>query len=364
MTKIVLICVTSQGVLNFRKTLILSMIKNGINVSVIAFDDRFEKDITQIGAHFYCVGGSNRSINPLRMMSIRREYERILRRIKPDIVFCFQLKPNLLGVVAAKKAGVNRIFAMVEGAGEPFTFNSLKWRIIRFFVCKLYKKSLRYVDKVFFLNQDDANEFNSRSLIDKQKAVVTNGIGVDLDYFSFQEFDFDSNDFLMVSRLNHSKGVYTYIKAAEYVKKIHPEARFFLAGAEGTIQVSDIDIYIKNGTITYSGVVKDVRPILKQCFCFILPSFYREGLPASIMEAESTGRCVITTNNVGCKDTVDDGYNGFIIEKHDWKELAHKCLYLLENKEVAKKLGKNARTFAEKKFDSKVINQTIISYIL
>ena len=166
----------------------------------------------------------------------------------------------------------------------------------------------------------------------------------------------------MVARMLKSKGVYEYLECARKVKKVYPSATFNYLGAEGDISVKDIQEYIDDGTINYLGVVKDVRPYLEECSMLILPT-YREGLPVSVMEAESVGRAIITTNSVGAKETLKDGYNGFLVEVKNIAQLTEKVLYLLENKEKIKEMGQNSRIFAEQNFDKEKINNEIYQIV-
>lgn len=360
--KILMICNTSQSIYNFRLPLIRKFKEEGYDVSAVAFDDKYADLLKQENVRFKCVNDSNRSMNPLKILSLKNKYCKIIKEEKPDIVFTFQLKPNLFGVPAAKKAGVQKVYAMVEGAGDAFINKSMKWKLIKFVECKLYKKAFKRANNVFFLNNDDKAEFEALKLVKKGQGIVVNGIGVDLEKFAFAPVDKTSNKFIMIARMLETKGIYEYCKCAELVKKTHPEAEFMYLGGEGSVKVADIQKYIDNESINYLGTTKDVRPYIKEALLLLLSS-YREGLPMTIMEAESMGRGIITSNNIGCKETVQDGYNGFIVEQKDYEAMAQKCIAVLENKKLAETLGKNARAFAEDKFDYKKINQQIFDVV-
>ncbi len=361
--KILLICGSSQTVVNFRIGLIKALQNEGAYVSVIALGDDFKAEIEEKGVMYYSVCSQNRSLNPLGMKKLQKQYVAIIKDEKPDIVFTFMLKPNIFGVRAAKKAGVKKIFSMVEGAGDVFINNGLKWRIIRSVVCKMYRKSFKSSNKVYFLNNDDKAEFVSRKLVKEEQSIVIPGIGVDLDYFEYKPIK-NHRTFLMIARMLKTKGVMEFCKAARIVKQKYPDAVFNYLGAEGDIKISDIQEFIDDGSINYLGTTKDVRHYLEDCSVYVLPSSYREGLPMSIMEAESTGRAVITSNNVGCRETVIDGYNGFMIEKKDVQSLAKKILWCIEHPEEVEKMGKNACIFTETRFDAKEINRLIINFLI
>ncbi len=361
--KILMICNTSQNIFTFRLPLIKKFQEEDYEVSTITFDNNYEEDLKNEGIKLYYINDKNRSLNPLKILTLKNKYYKIIKHINPDIVFTFQLKPNIFGVKAAKKAGVKNIFAMVEGAGDAFINKSLKWKIIKFVETKLYKQAFKGIKKVFFLNNDDKLEFEELKLIKPEQSVVVNGIGVDLDKFAFKAVNKQSNKFIMIARMQHTKGVFEYCKCARLVKQSHPEAEFMYLGSEGSVKVSDIQEYINDGSVNYLGITKDVRPYIEDSLALILPSYYREGLPMTIMEAESIGRCVITSNGIGCRETVEDNYNGYRINHNDINSMAKKCIEILENKDLAVTLGKNSRRFAEDKFAEKKINSTIYDII-
>ncbi len=351
----------SGSVINFRKSLIEFLQEKGHSVCVIAHDNLREKDIRDLGADFYCVKQKNRGLNPFAILKYSKNLTKIIKKEKPDVVFTFQLKPNTFGVKSAKKAGVKNIYSMVEGLGDVYIKNGLKWKIIRTVVNKLYKSAFKTSKTVFFLNQDDKSEFIHRKLVNENKCTVINGIGVDLNHFEQKPLK-NNNVILMVARMLKSKGVIEYLECARRVKKIIPSATFNYLGAEGDVTLSDIKEYVDEGSVNYLGVAKDVRPYLEDCSVVVLPT-YREGMPMSIMEAESVGRAIITTISVGAKETVIDGYNGFLVETKNVEMLTEKVLYLLENQDKAIKMGKNSRIFAEQNFDKDKINNEIYGVI-
>ena len=243
--KILLICNTSTNVITFRVPLIRTLKAKGLKVSVIAFDDKRKEEIETEGVEFYCVSGSNTSLNPLKMLGLKGEYRKIIEKINPDIVFTFMLKPNTFGVLAAKNSGVKNIYSMVEGAGDAFSNNSLKWKIIRFVICKLYKKSFKGCKRVFFLNNDDKAEFVKRKLVKESQCEIVHGIGVDLQKFAYKPI-INHKTFLMVARLVKTKGVFEYCKCARIVKQKYPEAQFNYLGGEHSLKVSDIQEYLRS----------------------------------------------------------------------------------------------------------------------
>ena len=361
--KVLIICGISQTVITFRLGLIKAIQEQGHDVAVIALDDDYREDIVNNGIEFYSVAAKNRSLNPFGMQKLQKSYRLLIRQINPDIVFTFMLKPNIFGVRAAKKEGIKKIFSMVEGAGDVFTNNGLKWKVIRYVVCKMYRKSFKSSNRVFFLNDDDKSEFVTRRLVKEEQCEIIPGIGVNVEHFEYKPLK-NHRTFLMIARMIKTKGVIEYCKAARIVKQKYPDSTFNYLGAESTLKVADIQEYLDDGSVNYLGVTKDVRPYLEDCSVYVLPSLYREGMPMSIMEAEAVGRGIIASNTVGCKETVVDEHNGFIVEMGDYKATAEKMIWCIEHPDKVEQLGINSRKLAEEKFDANIINKKLIDIVL
>lgn len=361
MSKITLISNRNYSVKKFRMGLIKALLKEGYDVSLIIIEDSDER-LNIDNVDLYYINENNRSINPFNKLRLQKQIEEILNNIKPDKVFTFQLSPNIFGAIAAHNCGINNIFSMVEGAGDVFIYNTFKWKIIRFFTCVLLKESFKNCNKVFFLNNDDKNEFIDRKLVKQEQCIVIPGIGVDTDYFAYKPIT-NTNTFLMVARMMPAKGVLEYCEAARIVKKTHSEAVFNYVGEEFTLTKKDIQEYIDDGSINYFGWIEDVRPYYENCFVSSSSSSYREGMPMTLLEAASTGRAIIASNNIGTKEIVKDCYNGFLTKPHNPKDLAEKMIYALENVEKMKTFGKNARNYAVTNFDYRKINKQILAII-
>ena len=359
--KYLLLMTESSNVINFRKGLIQFLQDKGHRIVVVAHDAERENEIRDLGAAFYCAKQKNRGLNPFSVLKYRKRLRTIIAAEKPEIVFTFQLKPNVFGVQAAHKAGVRKIFSMVEGLGDVYINNGLKWKLIRVIVNCLYKKAFKKVEKVFFLNNDDMAEFTGRRLVSEDKCERIYGIGVDLRRFAYVPMKNHAR-FLMVARMLRTKGVFEYCKCARAVKSRYPDAQFDYLGEEGSVRLADIKEYVDGGIINYLGTVNDVRPYLEKTSVLILPS-YREGMPVSVMEAEAVGRAVIVTDCAGCRDVVTDGYNGFLVKAGDSVEMAEKAVWYIEHPDETAKMGLNARTFAEERFNSEKINENIYRVI-
>lgn len=360
--RVLLICPNSSVFIRFRKKLIKKLQDLGHTVCGLGFDNEYEEEIKALGVEFHYFNDANRSINPFKILTLTKRYANAIKEIKPDLIFTFMLKPNIYGVLGAKKAGYHNIYSMIEGAGDTFNNKGLRWWLIRQFVCSGYKKSLKYSKKVFFLNSDDREEFTKLGFVTEKQCEQIPGIGIDFERFEFKPIKNEST-FLMISRLIESKGILEYCEASKIVKKKYPNATFNLVGKEYSVTRETLKEYIDGGIINYLGETKDVKPYFQDCSVHVLPTYYREGLVTVNMEASATGRAVITCDNIGTKETVKDGYSGFIVPIRDASAIAEKMIYFLENPGKVYEMGENARKYAEDNFNQEIINEKICEII-
>lgn len=360
--RILLAVATSKMVLSFRRDMIKKFQSESYTVAVAALDGAYGEVIEkELGVKFYCMEDNNRSLSPLKILSLKNKYVKVIKDFNPSVVFTFMLKPNIFATLAAKKAGIKKVFSMVEGAGDVFVNNGLKWRIIRSVVCAMYKRSFKIPQKIFFLNDDDREEFIRRKLVKREKSLVVHGIGVNVEHFAYKPIK-NYNVFLMVARMTRTKGVFEFCECARQVKKIHPSAVFNFVGEEGTVKVSDIQQYIDDGSINYLGETDDVRPYYEDASVCILPS-YREGFALVNIECASVGRAIITTDTNGARDTISDKKTGFLIPIKNVPALVEKVCYFIENEQAIMTMGKNSREFVEKNFNQKLTNQKIFDIV-
>lgn len=360
--RILLAVATSKMVLSFRRDMIKKFQSEGYSVAVAALDGAYGEVIEkELGVKFYCMEDNNRSLSPLKILSLKNKYVKVIKDFKPDVVFTFMLKPNIFATLASKKAGIKKVFSMVEGAGDVFVNNGLKWRIIRAVVCAMYKRSFKIPQKIFFLNDDDREEFIRRKLVKREKSLVVHGIGVNVEHFAYKPVK-NYNVFLMVARMTTTKGVFEFCECARQVKKLHPSVVFNYVGEEGTVKVADIQEYIDDGSVNYLGETNDVRPYYEDASVCILPS-YREGFGLVNIECGAVGRAVITCNTNGTRDTVLDGRTGFLISVKDVATMVEKVCYFIENKQAIVSMGQNAKEFVESNFNQKRTNQKIFDIV-
>lgn len=358
--KILVVSAKNKTVFNFRGDLIKDMIACGNEVYVTGPNMDFIEDIIALGVKKFIEVPSvkdNTSIkNDLNYLKLLRA---AVLEVNPDIVFSYNIKPVIYGSMAARSGKVPHIFAMVTGLGRVYGSGGIKAKVLRIITKMLYKKAFKACDKVIFQNGDDVDELVQGGYLPREKTVVVNGSGVNMERFKRTEIP-EYPVFLMVSRIIKEKGILEYCEAARELKKTHPEARCVLLGgfdvSLGALKPEDIQEYIDDGSIELPGEVKDPVSFYKDASVFVLPSYYREGLPRTILEAMACGRPVITTDWTGCREAVEDGVNGYLVPVKNSKVLASK-MALLCDRAVAQTMGDAAYEICRKKYEVGIINK-------
>lgn len=372
MKKIILLNNSSHAILVFRKHLIQFLAQHNYQVYCFApnYTNESKEKVKAIGGIPVAYSLDRGGLNPLKDLASLRELVTKFKEISPDIVFSFMAKPIVYGSIAAKMAKVPKIIAMVEGLGNAFTDypqpRSLKMKLIKKVQIFLYKLSLPKVDTVFFLNQDDPKDLLEKNHINV-KSQVLNGIGLDINEYPYSPPPIEPVSFLFIGRLLKEKGISEFLYAAEHIKNKYPNTQFNVVGGTDTenpggITLEKLHYYIDAGIINYPGYTHSIQDWISKSSIFVLPS-YREGLPRSTQEAMAMGRAVITTNSTGCKETVIDGKNGFLIPKWNVETLVEKMEYFIQNTHMITPMGIESRKLAEQNYDGDIINNIIIKYL-
>jgi glycosyltransferase involved in cell wall biosynthesis len=353
------------SLLNFRGALIVDLVAAGVEVFAFApdFDPGTRKRIEELGAYPMHVSLNRTSLNVANDVIAALKLSRCLRGLKVDASLAYFVKPVIFGTLAARIAGVKKRYAIIEGLGFVYSRGSSQSSIKKYFsrmvVNWLYKFALIEVERVFFLNSIDRAEFVSLKIVRPAKTVLLPGIGVDLNFWSFSEPVFQPISFLLAARLLREKGVLEFVSAARRIKITHPTTRFILLGCvdsnPNSFSVEEINAWVSEGLIEWPGFV-DVKPWLKKTSVFVLPSYYREGVPRSTQEALAMGKPVITTDWTGCRDTVVEGVNGFLVPPRDVDAIVQAMQRFLERPELINEMGLRSRALAEKRFDVSKIN--------
>lgn len=358
---IVIITSSAKALFNLRKELVESWVNAGFKVTAIG--DLPEEDFRPVcrkhGFDYRNVTLQRNGLNPFKDLKTLRELTALLRELKPDKVFLTFAKSIAYGAWAAKRAGITNVYSLMSGLGSIYRSDSLKTKIVRFVLNPLYKNAFRCSSKVIFQNKDDLSLLVKRGLVDIDKTIIVNGSGVDLKRFEISSLP-NNATFLFVGRLLKEKGIREYINAARIIKAKYPNTRFLAVGDLDTnpssLQKEELMKYQEEGLITFVGFQEDVRPYIRECDYFVLPS-YHEGTPRSVLEAMAMGRPILTTDAPGCRETVNNGINGFLVPVADTTALAYKMEFFLKHENDAIKMGINSRKIAEKKYDVEKVNQ-------
>ena len=368
MKRILVIGALPESLFNFRGDLIKFLSKN--DFEVIAMSNQTSEEnvmkIEQLGAKFQSYEVNRHSKNPINEIKTFINLVTVIKRLKPDYILAYTVKPIVWVGISMFFYKKIKFIALIEGLGYAFQKNGFSRKLLKTMVCILYKVALIKSNKVIFLNEDNKNTFVKHKIINPIKCNIIDGIGVNLNHYSFELLPAPPLKILMISRFLNEKGVKEYIKAAEIVKLKNPNIEIKLLGdydnSSDTISKGIIEEAVKNKYVELILPTVDIRPYLKECHLFVLPS-YHEGMPRTIMEAMATGRPILTTNVPGCKNTVDESVNGFLVEKQDYSELANKMIWFSENLNLASKMGEKSREIAVKRFDVNLINKEILSII-
>ncbi|MFV5385946.1 glycosyltransferase family 4 protein [Acinetobacter junii] len=374
--KFLIIASYLPSVLNFRGKLLEAIAGKDIQVYILSPDlDLFPNEVNQLRNLGYSVDEvpmQRTGTNPLSDIKTLLAIYKCIRKIKPDYVLSYTIKPVIYGTLAAKLAKVPHRFALITGLG--YAFQNVEQGSNRSFfqrlVHGLYQYALFHTHKVFFQNPDDQQLFRELNLIDHNKpAVVVNGSGVNVQDFTVVEPPKSHSgqlkvSFLLIARLLVDKGVREYAEAAKKIKQSYPETEFHLVGwideNPTAITQQELDEWIADSRLNYWGKLSDVRPAIQASSVYVLPS-YREGTPRTVLEAMAMGRAIITTNAPGCKETVIHGDNGYLVEVRSVQSLLEAMKKLIDSPELIEKMGKRSREIALNKYDVDAVNKHMLT---
>ena len=374
MKKIILIGTVASSFYGFRADLIRTLVERGHHVYAFTSEYSIEglRKIEQLGAIPITYTLNRGGLNPLADIIATYKLSKKIKEISPNIVFSYFSKPVIFGTLAAKLAKVPCITGMLEGLGYTFTEQprglNKKTQLIKKIQVFLYKIALPQLDQLIFLNPDDPKDLLQKYGIKVKKVEVLGGIGLNLENYKYSE-NFNSDiSFIFVARLLAEKGIHDYIRAAKIVKSKYPNIKFTVLGAIdksalGSLKEEELQDLIQTNIIEYPGYVNNVADWVKKASVFVLPSYYREGVPRSTQEAMAIGRAIITTDVPGCRETVVDGVNGFLVPKWNPEILAEKMIYFIEHPEQIRIMGNESHKIAIERFDAEKVNQKLLKIL-
>jgi len=340
----------------FRLPIMVELVKMGYTVyAIIPKGDKFD-EFQKFGIVALEYKIERKSLNPFKEIGTLRNIYRVIKDLELDILQNFTAKPNVYGSIAGYFAKVPLIINAVTGLGSFYISDSKKATLVKNIMEFLYKESNKRANYCIFQNSDDMHYFTEKGLVTKEKSVLIKSSGIDTELFSptktLQNRD-KKIRILMIARAIWHKGIREYYEAAEMLKNENVE--FILIGDTdaGNLSCAD-ESFLEGGSVSWLGHRDDIKDQIEAVDIFVLPS-YREGVPRTLLEASSLAKPIVTTDAVGCREVVDDEYNGFLVPIGNSKLLAKKIQILIQDKKLRETMGKNGRVKALKEFDVHII---------
>lgn len=371
--KVAIIGTTAQSILGFRLDLIKALVSKTYEVHTFAIDftEESKRKVIEIGAIPNDYDLNRSGLNPLNDIYCTIKLRRILKKIQPDVVLSYFSKPTIFGTLAAAYSSVEHKYAMLEGLGYLFTEQpkgqTLKNKFLKKIQVELYRIAFKKLSGLILLNNDDKKDLLDKYNISINKLFILGGIGLNLNDYNKSSPPIEPVSFIFIGRLLSEKGIYEYISAAKKIKSKYPFVQFNVIGdidAEnpGSLSLNELNILLNDGVINYQGYVSNVSEWISRSSVFVLPS-YREGFPRSTQEAMAIGRAVITTDVPGCRDTVQQGVNGYIVERWSDQALVDSFEKFILNSELIQEMGENSYIIARDNYDSNHVNEKLMNFI-
>ncbi|MBM6931447.1 glycosyltransferase family 4 protein [[Clostridium] spiroforme] len=364
---VAIMCNTKSSEYPNRPELIDDFLKKGDVVFFAAIDDgTINNYYNGDKAEFLPILASRNNINPFIEIMSLFDIRRKVKENNLEAVVIYGVKNHPAMAIGSWLGGAKKIICVVNGRGNLFVFRGVKGLILRLISFPMLKIAYMCSNYICFQNEDDGSFFVKNHLVNSKKVQYTDGSGVNTKLFPAYKIP-NENEFLYLARITPSKGLKEYIEAARIVKQKYPKSNFHVVGPidsliEGSLS-NIINHAVLEGIIKYHGKTNDVRGWLRKTRYFVYPSYYPEGVPRCVLQALSCGRPIITCDSPGCRSTVIEGVNGFLVKPRDINELVEKMITLIENNEIIEEMGVQSRKLAELKFEISIINKKIISLV-
>lgn len=359
--KILILANSDVGLFKFRKELIQELIDQGIQVCISLPNGEFIQPLTEMGCEFIETKIDRRGMNPVRDLGILRNYYKILKSFKPDLVLTYTIKPNIYGGIVSR---IKKIpYAInITGIGSAFQ----KENILKKLIVTMYKVSCKSSKVIFFENDENRTIFIKNKIASEKKCISLKGAGVNLEEYEISDYPQDDSEvrFLFIGRIMREKGVEELFGAAKRIKKEFPKASFSIVGPLEENYESIINQLQDKGIIKYYGYQSEVTTHIKSAHCFVLPS-YHEGMANTLLECGASGRPLITSNTFGCKEAVIDGETGYLVSVKNTEDLYRKLQKFIRTPfEKKRRMGINSRLHIEKNFNRKeIVSKTIFEIL-
>lgn len=353
-----------SSLIRFRGELIKSWLEMGHTVAAAAPGDEVAEEMKALGVDYYTIKLRRSGLNPAADLWLLLNLKSLMRRIKPDYLFFYTAKPVIYGSLAAYCYRRGMVFSLISGLGYVFSNQSGKTAFLKKLIVLLYRAALKRNKLVFFQNPDDSSVFKDLNIVKAEQVIQVNGSGVDTKYFSVAPLPGEKATFLLIARMVREKGFVEYAEAARIIKRKYPQARFMiiawsLEDTPSSLKPEELEAWQEEGIIEVYGETEDVRPFIARADIYVLPSYYGEGTPRTVLEAMAMGRPVITTDAPGCRETVIDGANGFLVPVKDSEALAGAMEKFILDPALTGRMGAESRRIAEEKYDVRKVNQKI-----
>ena len=353
MSKVLFLVNHDVVIYNFRLELVERLLAEGHQVVISSpYGERID-DLVALGCEFRPITLSRHGMNPIQELKLLKDYTKLIRAEKPDIVFSYTIKPNIYGGMACAMAGVPYV-ANITGLGTAVENSGIVQKI----TVLLYRLAFCKVQRVFFQNEENRQFFVDRRLAMGKHGMLP-GSGVNLQRFVPLEYPGEeTTEFVFISRIMKEKGADQYLEAAEYIREKYPNTRFHICGFCEQAYEQRLKELHDQEVIIYHGMVRDVKQVIAKTHCTIHPTYYPEGLSNVLLESAACARALITTNRSGCREVIDDGINGFVVEQKNAQDLIAKIeKFLALPWEQKKAMGIAGRAKVEKEFDRQIVVQ-------
>lgn len=351
--KILILCNNDGGIYNLRKELVEKLIQQGNEVYVSCPEGNRTKDLIEMGCKFINTALDRRKTNVIKDFKLLMFYKKIITEINPNIVLTYTIKPNIYGGIICRYKKVPYI-CNITGLGTALENESALQKILLF----LYRIALKNVRCCFVQNKENLKFLKNNRVTKDDRYRLIPGSGVNLNHFKVLPYPEEKEKikFIFIGRILKEKGIDEYLQAAKYITKKYCNTEFHILGLCEEEYKGRLQEFENEKIIYYHGLKKDVIPYLKESSCLIHPSYYPEGMSNVLLEASASGRPVITTNRAGCKEIVDEGKNGFIIEIKNTEQLIQKLEKFVNlPRNQREKMGLKGRRKMEKEFDRNII---------
>lgn len=351
MSKVLFLVNHDVVIYNFRLELVERLLAEGHQVVISSpYGERID-DLKKLGCEYCEITMSRHGMNPFKEIALIHQYKKLLRSVAPDIVFSYTIKPNIYGAIACRAMNIPCV-ANITGLGTAVENGGIVQKI----TVALYKYAFTKIQTVFFQNTENRQFFIDQKIaVDKHKLLP--GSGVNLQRFAPMEYpSSDKAEFAFISRIMKEKGIDQYLEAAEHIRAKYPNTVFHVCGFCEQAYEDRLRELHERGVIAYHGMLRDIKPLMKDIHCTIHPTYYPEGLSNVLLESSACARPIITTNRSGCREVIDDCVNGYIVHEKDSADLINKIeKFLALSYEQKKEMGLRGREKVEREFDRNIV---------